>query len=169
MRIFHDNRIKTTDQHANSRTIQQQLVWKGAQWYNSNNDFPFFGPQKKSKKWEAIRCSPLRNSLSALFGLLSSSAMFAETYNSKLPNCTKKKKIKKKELHRESWVHMDNQRSQWSCPYMCRISNSAFVSKFNSQPRPRNSKNRKQSQKRVTIDNHSSQTHIRSFKFDFLK
>ena len=81
----------------------------------------------------------------------------------------KKKKIKKKELHRESWMHMDNQRSQWSCPYMCRISNSAFVSKFNSQPRPRNSKNRKQSQKRVTIDNHSSQTHIRSFKFDFLK
>ena len=95
--------------------------------------------KKKSKKWEAIRCSPLRNSLSGFFGLLSSSAMLVETYNQlglRFLNRTKN----------------NDQRSQWSlCPYMCRISGSTFVSKFNSQPRLRNSKNRKQSQKNVWL------------------
>ena len=43
--------------------------------------------------------------------------------------------------------------SQWLYPYMCKIFSLTFVSKFNLQPRPWNSKNRKQSQKHVTIDN----------------
>ena len=75
------NWIKTMGQHANGQKTQQQLLLKRAQWHNSNNDFPFFGPKKRSKKWEAIRCSPLRDSLSGLFGLPSSGAMPAETYN----------------------------------------------------------------------------------------
>ena len=54
------------------------------------------------------------------------------------------------------------------CPHMGKISSSTFVSPI-SRPRPRNSKNREQSQKRVTIDDHSSQFYSRYFKLYFLK
>ena len=95
--------------HANRPDNTQQLlrILKRAQWQNSNNDFPFFGPETDPKNENPFVAAPLRDSLSR--PLRSSSfgrnARWNLSLGSRFTDRKSKKKRKKKAKSRKLSAH----------------------------------------------------------------